>query len=319
MAINLCKLPAGDTTLTRRILKRCRDSGLQYREETKHVGSGRYQWKPKVVAYWVPAEIYHEEVSRREAEREAKRAKLAKRAHDSRIAEIKEKFARLSQDVVERLAKSDRSVRGPSEVGYQFKIATKSYWKQLSYRTTRDPTGYLVLGTRLFDLYSAIHLQEVGTRLTVDKLHEDWLNKYRSDQVVLAEAIRLANRLQKVKRVPDFYALKDKWLEHNKDCLIEGRIARREGGQCWQCYGEDDECPKCDGTGVYSSRTLYEHRILIEGREYSFHSYTKPKHLNPDGGLNLPAYGRPFKRSELPTPPQSVVVALARKLLSEQT
>jgi hypothetical protein len=126
---------------------------------------------------------------------------------------------------------------------------------------------------------------------------------------VLAHAIRIANRLQKVVRHPDLYSLKDQWIEANQDHLIEGRIARVETRTCWGCHGagtvsdywdDEEECGRCDGTGIYSSRTLYEHHFEIVGQRFVFHSYVEPKWCRRSEAKTLIATGGHSRRMSYP-------------------
>jgi len=100
-----------------------------------------------------------------------------------------------------------------------------------------------------------------------------------------------------------------------------------EEKECWSCCGQgyfsdyeddfDDECDRCGGTGLYSQRTLYEHNFEIDGHMFCFHSYTKPERLSEAKGVDLANYGRPFKKDELPLPPQQLIVELIKDLMSE--
>jgi len=136
----------------------------------------------------------------------------------------------------------------------------------------------------------------------------------------LANALKIANRLQKVHRISDFYDMKDKWIRANQSNLTEGKIARHERKTCWSCSGEGEdgyeECYKCGGSGIYSSRTLYEHKFNIDGQTFCFHSYVRPASLSEENGADLKNYGRPFSRSELPLPPQNLIIELIKNMMA---
>ncbi len=317
-----CRLVPGDARLTRRILKRCRQRGFEVQKVGDVVRIGHGRWGFRLDAYIVPCDIYDEEVARRSTEKEQEEKARAERLARERLAQLEqrrknlaEKFPQLPQEKVESLLDEGRVVVTNAEVGYQFGMATKTYWGQLGYRVTGDASGYLVRGSRLYPVYRSQCLSEKHSRLTVKELLDAWRERFGSDEVVLAEAVRLANRLQKVKRHPLFYSLKDTWIKQNQGKLVEGRIARVENNYCWNCDGEG--CWRCDD-GVYSSRKLYEHTFKIGERTYSFHSYSRPSILSDNRGADLPHYGRPFNRDELPLPPQSVLVSLVRLLLGNE-
>jgi hypothetical protein len=322
------KLDAGDGTLTRRILKRCRKEGRQYTTDGSVVRIGRGRFGYRIDAYLVPADIYEEECARRRSEIQAKNKHLEEEIlrdqeerRQKRFAALKAKFPQLSDERLQQCDESMTPLYADADVGYQFGLGTKSYWKQLGYRVSGKPTGKLVRGRRLLDIYHYHSLSELPTRVGVHQLHARWMERYGSEDVVLAEAIRFANRLQKVKRHPDFYSLKDDWIARNQGRLNEGRVARHEKNLCWDCGGSGDRwgnvCWKCDGTGLFSSRKLYEHIFEIAGRQYVFHSYKKPSKLSSTPGANLKAYGHPFTPDELPVPRQSLLVALIKHLLSQ--
>ncbi len=323
-------LSVGDSTLTRRVLKRCRDAGIGFETETEFVKIGRNQFGTKTIGYMVPSDILKEERDRRAIELESK----AKRVADERaerlaanraqqIEEVTVDFPQLSAATIERLVDSGRSIFSSTDVGYQFKVGTKSYWNELGFSITGDPTGYLVRGKRLFDTYPARQLELKKTRLTVELLKSEWQKRYVSDELVLAQAIRFANRLQKVKRVADFYELKNRWMVANQENLTEGRVTRIETRSCWSCNGTGDyslfsECYKCGGTGIYSSKTLYEHEFLIDGTRFRFHSYEAPKVVLAqvkDSCDEKMAFGSPFEKDELPVPNQLVIVQLIKQLM----
>lgn len=122
------------------------------------------------------------------------------------------------------------------------------------------------------------------------------------------KALWAANKLVKMVELPpkrEVYDLKDKLLQHWKDHLVDGRIAREESKTCWDCggsgensYGED--CDRCFGTGIYSCNTLYESRYQFSGDEriYCYHGYTKPEKLSDEPGADKRSYGYRFSPDE---------------------
>lgn len=171
---------------------------------------------------------------------------------------------------------------------------------------------------------------KLWSRTPTQKLYEQWVSQFDSEEEAIASAIWIANRLVKDKAASTrrkFYSIKDEWLKRHADDVIEGRIARKEIDECWTCDGtgkieyeydeydeydydyeydddDDDEydgeyvCPKCCGTGVYQSRHLYEHRLVVAGTTYSFHSYIKPPNLSEEPGADLEQYGGRFTDDE---------------------
>lgn len=324
----LVALYPGDGTLTRRILKRCRQAGIDIQHVAEAVLIGRGRWGSRTIAYHVPRLIHDEEAVRRDAELLQEEGEEWKQLADSRaafrqcrLAELAEEFPQLTADTIKVLVDSGKLVYSPDRIGYQYGVATKTYWKQLGFNVTGEPNGIVVKGERLFDTYSSDRLVPRSSRMTVEHLKAQWLAKYGDEQLVLAHAIRFANRLQKVKKNRSFYDLKDRWIKAHQEQLTEGRIARVETRTCWGCDGSgnddlfDSECYRCDGTGVYSSRTLYEHCFEIAGQRFVFHSYVRPKAVSEERAEDMKNYGRPFTADELPCPPQSVLVSLIESLM----
>ena len=329
------RLAVGDGTLTRRVLKRCRHTGVAFETETEFVKIGRHQYGTKTTGYIVPKNILDEERARRTSEQRIAEEKKALELEERRVAvrqrqidEVAAEFPQLTLKTVQQLVDSERAIYSEREVGYQFGIGIKTYWNQLGFAVTGKPTGYLVRGKRVLDTYSSHQLGSRNSRMTVARLKRKWLKKYGTEELVLAQAIRTANKLQKVKRIAEFYPLKDQWIKANQHKLVEGRVTRVETKSCWSCGGTgqiliwdddyfEDDCPKCDGSGVFSSRTLYEHAFLIDCTRFCFHSYIRPKVViaeqQADGTDK--AFGRPFDKDELPVPPQSVIIELIHELM----
>lgn len=324
------RLPVGDKALTRRVLKRCRDAGIAFETETKSVKIGRNQYGTKTTGYIVPSDILKEEHDRRAIELESK----AKREADERaerllsfrarqLEEVASDFPQLSSATVKRLVDSGRSIFSDADVGYQYQVGTKNYWNKLGFSVSGHPTGYLVRGKSIFDTYPARQLTLKESRLTVEMLNRMWQTRYGSEALVLAQAIRFANRLQKVRKVTDFYELKNRWMIANQQNLTDGRVTRIETRPCWSCNGTGEyslfnDCYKCGGTGIYSSKTLYEHEFLIHGTRFRFHSYKAPKVVlsqADDSFDDKKAFGSPFEKDELPVPNQLVIVQLIKQLM----
>lgn len=193
------KLKAGDRTLSRRILRRCRDAGIDVPREIRRVNIGRYRYGTKIEAYVVPEDIHDEEVARITKERDRKRQEHRAAIRQRAIAELTEKFPQLPPQTIEVLADSPKGIYAENKVGYQFGLGTKTYWYNLGYRVTGKPTAIMVKGKRLYDLYDKSSLLPKKSRLSVKQIEAQWLDKYKTKRLVLAQSIRFANRLQKVK------------------------------------------------------------------------------------------------------------------------
>lgn len=251
---------------------------------------------------------------REKLERRLAKKDAARRKQRQRMSEIAREYPRLDLNAIREIARRDLRIYGPSEVGYVEGVATEAYWGQLGYETGwRGRCGYLVDGDQATPVYSSTGLDEVRSDAGAEDVWSSYCERCGSPQIALAELLKLVNRLQKVKHKHGVYALKDRWIHRNQDRLVCGRIARRENKDCWECYGSGqlrsgDTCWKCEGTGIYSSRCLYEHTFNVEGRRYCFHSYAEPTKLSDQPGADLDKYGHPFLASELPLPPQSVLI-----------
>ncbi len=250
-----------------------------------------------------------EKLERRLAKKEA-----ARREQDRRMSEIAREYPRLAVNVIEEIARRNLPIYGPSEVGYTEGRGTEAYWGQLGYEVGwRSRCGYLVDGDQATPVYATRWLHEVRSEERAEDVWSSYCERFGSPQIALAELLKHVNRLQKVKYEHGVYALKDRWISRNQDRLMRGRIARPENDKCWACSGHGrlwsgNTCWKCEGTGIYSSRCLYEHTFNVEGREYCFHSYVQPTNLSDQPGADLEKYGHPFLASELPLSPQSVLI-----------
>jgi hypothetical protein len=144
------------------------------------------------------------------------------------------------------------------------------------------------------------------SKLSSSDLWAAWLAEFSSQAEAEAVAIWIANRL--VKRAARstrrrFYEVKEMFLRRYSHSLIEGHIARVDRQKCRACMGtgKDDgfECERCDGTGIWSERTLYSHFLVIAGTRYSFHSYTEPKTISNLPGEDKEIYGGSFTEAEI--------------------
>lgn len=324
----MCLIP-GDRVLSRRILKRCREMGFNIEKEQEPIRIGRNRWGSKLTAYLVPVGVYEEEKQRREIELQSQYEREAATKESARQAALQKatesaivSFPRCDPNKLAELVESGVALFTPGEVGYQFGLASKTYWKRLGYKVVGPPVGTLIRGNKEIPVYSSSYLIEKKSNVSVEELARQWTKNHGTEDLALAEAVRMANRLQKVIRRKDFYPLKDQWMEANQHRLRDGRISRHEKKSCWSCDGDGErydgsECWKCGGTGIYSSRTLYEHEFLIDGRKFCFHSYIKPRNVSTEAGQDLLHYGKPFRPSELPLPPQSLIIGLVRNLLDK--
>jgi hypothetical protein len=140
------------------------------------------------------------------------------------------------------------------------------------------------------------------TKLPSPDLWLAWKALFRDESEAEATAIWIANRLVKnrsrsVRR--RFYEVKDGFISAYQNCLTEGRCTRVERRDCRDCGGSgDDDCERCDGTGIYSERTLYLHEFSISGRRYSFHSYETPARVSETPGEDKEEYGGRFSEAE---------------------
>lgn len=136
--------------------------------------------------------------------------------------------------------------------------------------------------------------------LSTPELWRVWCVEFASQADAEATAVWIANRLVKDMARSTrrrFYEVKEIFLRRYSSSLIEGRIARVERKDCWSCDG--DGCERCDGTGIYSERTLYAHYLYIEGTRYSFHSYERPRLLSMVPGEDKETYGGKFTDEEI--------------------
>ena len=151
--------------------------------------------------------------------------------------------------------------------------------------------------------------------------YSSWLTHYSSEQLALADAVRLMNRwIKSLGRIePSYdldyqtgrvtkykvyehgrervwveaaYAIKDAWIQQNQELLIDGHKVRHEVS--WN--------------GVKSRRRwLYWHQFLIDGQKFDFHSYIPPAQLSPELAPDFP----PFKSRNQLSPEE--ITAIEKK------
>lgn len=288
---NIVKMLPGDGTLTRRVLKRCREANFKVQTDTRSVAIGSRKFKRRIVAYYVPAQIYDEEKLRRQKEEVSHRIKEVA----ERMKILAKDHPQLSSEVLQALAQSGKPIYLAGDLGYSCKVATKTYWSLLGFNVTEKPSGIAVNGRKLFDVYHSNQLAPKACRISVEKLKKKWLDKYGNEQFVLAQAVSIANRLQKVNKCRGFYSLKDRWITESQDYLVSGRL-------------------------VYSTPEdeLYQHRFSISGQVFVFHSRIVPKHVACERVVE-PYQPQPFAEDELPCPPQCIVVELIKEMLCTPT
>lgn len=64
----------------------------------------------------------------------------------------------------------------------------------------------------------------------------------------------------------DFYRLKAQLLKYFG--RYDGWDLQVLTDDCWDCYGNDPSCTRCDGNGIYSIRRFYLERWILDNRTY---------------------------------------------------
>lgn len=238
----------------------------------------------------------------------------------ARVAELASQYPKLDRQIILQFVIDGTNIIASDQLGYQHGVGSKTYWSKLGFSVIGNPTGCFIRGKHVYAVYSNRCLKPRKSKRTISQLRDKWRAKYGSEELLLANALKLVNRLQKVNRIDEVYSLKDQWITANQYNLTEGKFVRRETKVCWSCGGDGEygweECWSCGGTGLYSDRTLYEHNFIIDGQDICFHSYVKPEILSDGKGADLRNYGRPFNRSELPLPPQQLIIKLIKELMA---
>lgn len=314
----------GNAKLTRRVKKLSRERGLPVTEEKKW---NRYGCE--VLGYYCDPDVYAEVTEQigREEEREAGRQE-AKAAREAALRAEAERQQRLALEAeldtwFPHLPEAIRTARIEGRVslyGQRDELPSDQYspkqWELLGCRVKPDqlPTAYVVrwrgkCQTALFAPHATELIPSKRAGWDDEKLWTFWRRGFTTDLLATATAVRFANRL--IKLAPfaadkkALYSVKDRFICAASAHLREGRVSRVESRMCWGCNGTggrgEYDCMRCDGSGVYSSRTLHEHLFVIDGEEFCFHSYIAPPKdkLLDAPGADLPSYGRRFTAAEL--------------------
>lgn len=177
------------------------------------------------------------------------------------------------------------------------------------------------------------------TKMDAGALWEAWRAQFEDDSEAVVTAVWIANRLVKARAQSTrrkFYSIKDAWIKRHQKHLVEGRKVRTEHLECNNCVNGKvvavlnyelswkqeeklwrwmkngfegkppegvrirwEQCPKCNGTGIYRRRWLYLHVFDIDGQRFCFHSRVKPRELSDKPGDDLESYGGQFMEAEL--------------------
>ena len=274
---------AGNRKLTLRVKKLAVSKGRTVSEKTHWNGFGY-----AVSGYYCDEDILNEVkegIAKEEAKDKIKqekkaaalRAELERRESQRRIDvanELRSRFPHLPDAILnECLAPGIHAYGMRDEISPD--LYSRREWKLLGGEVaeTAKPQAYVIRETgrvrqMLFSRRDVSELKQSRSGWSDERLWKGWRRGFQSDLLAVATAVQFANRLVKLspfsldKRA--FYAAKDRFLRFAFPQLVEGRVSREETSSCWGCLGE--ECFKCCGTGIYSSRTLYEHHYLIDGQ-----------------------------------------------------
>lgn len=226
-----------------------------------------------------------------------KTEKLRAERREQRRAEFRNRFPAASEETIAACCDSPRSVYASLE---DVPLAALTHQEIDDFRLKKGrEVGVLLVdaGATSVPLFEAHLPDDVSPTPQASAIHRIAVDRGVSPQ----RALWLLNKLAKVvspspKR--QVYSLKDRLLSLWSDFLIDGRVSRTESRPCWGCDGtgehwSGDLCDRCDGTGCYSSRTLYEVRYSFPGddRTYCFHTFTKPRLLSEEAGADRPSYG----------------------------
>ena len=320
-------LPVGNTTMSRRILKRCRDASLSYSTEETDVRVGHHAYK-KVSGYWVPKnvsdEVWAAYQPRTDREREWVRRLDRKRCGDrKRRRRVYETYPGLSESLTHEICRQGLRLLPATTIGYQHGHGTRAYWESLGYAVSDSATsvGCTVESDEIVECFASHDLEPKPCTLTIESIRTLWADRCPTEEVLCARALMFANRHYKILPREGFYDLKDQWIRQHQHRLVSGREVRtrkrKNGGRpCWRCDGGDafGWCEHCNGTGWYRPPQLYEHEFLIEDVRFCFHSFVAPKIIS---GRTAPleVYGRAFRAEELPVPPFDLLVQIVKDYL----
>jgi hypothetical protein len=155
-------------------------------------------------------------------------------------------------------------------------------------------------------------MQHLKRYLTQQKTHRQarqWLTHSNSPDRIAAHCLFLLNRLArrtKSARGPAIYSLKNRLLRHfyERGYCVEC-TRQSQTLHCWHTreYNEgwEDECYKCEGTGIYRQHHLYRFVFIVAGQRYIWHQ--------PDGLVDWPVTVTSEEVSELgvlPSPPSGL-------------
>ena len=203
-------------------------------------------------------------------------------------------------------------------------LYTAEEWARFGYSVSGEPLSLLIQPGGPAPLYDRSQVSAAGaeSNLSAKQLWHAWRQQYATDLLAATKALQAANKLVKI--VPnghevarELYPIKDtfirRWLSPH---LVSGRVSRVETRECWGCASHPEPgCGRCGYTGVYSSRTLYEHHFLVDGHEVCFHTYQRPARLDTTPGADLRQYGVRWALAEIPELRLSDFVRLLRWVL----
>lgn len=134
-----------------------------------------------------------------------------------------------------------------SEIEIPWNYLTREQWTILGVTIPADErVSYWVGETEYFD--RGCHKSELPTRPLAEL-------KALAKGYHVIELLAQANKMTKLfDHGKILYSIKDKILKNQEGILTDGKISRQE-----------------------EYKTLYEHLFQVDGREYSFHSYSRPK------------------------------------------
>lgn len=262
------------------------------------------------------AEREKERAERRLALEAARRAEAERQRRLETEQRLSDLFPRLPEATRTTCVENRLTVFGPTDPLPSDQYTARE-WRHLgaAVKPGANPSGFLArrrgaVSNPLFTPNSVEAIPSPRSGWEPVRLWQFWRGGFQCDLVALATAVRFANRLIKltpfVGHKRPVYEVKDRFIRFASSYLRECRVSRIEEKSCWGCGGTgaqgDEECDRCDGGGVYSSRTLYEHLFEIDGDEFNFHSYVAPPShkLSNAAGADLRSYGRRFTPAELP-------------------
>lgn len=305
----------GDAGFTRAVKKAACEAARPIYVEYERRRYGRDEYR-QVAAYHAPADVVEQVRQARQVKRDAVARKVARRveeqqksAEERKRADLAAAYPLLAPEAVQALLPLAVAGRPEDAPADQY---TDPEWRRLGYRVQAGarPAGAVVRenGAAWDWLYGPASVVPLPSE------YADWDDARLARRCLplvprilggIADAVWATNRLVKLDPAHKhtFYPLKDQFLGKVQWFLIDGRVSRVETRECWDCEGSGtrrygDDCWKCGGSGIYTSRTLYEHHLGIGGREYCFHSYTRPAVLSDKPGADLARYGRRFVGDE---------------------